>query len=171
MEATSIEFALDFISTIHAHQIDGKCSSTYSNMCTYTYVLLHIQICACMYIHEYIEICTDIHADVYIRTSCTGWRRLIGSPKLQIIFHKRATKYMSLLRKMTYTDKGSYESSPPCIRSFRGKESSDNRSGLRADSRGTPTARGRQCRMSKKRQEESETGEWRTNKHIIHKSI
>ena len=45
---------------------------------------------------------------------CTGWRRLIGSPKLQIIFHKRATKYRSLLRKMTHKDKGSYESSPPC---------------------------------------------------------
>ena len=44
-----------------------------------------------------------------------GWRRLIGSPKLQIIFHKRATKYRSLLRKMTYKDKGSYESSPLCI--------------------------------------------------------
>jgi len=45
----------------------------------------------------------------------TGWRRLIGSPKLQIIFHQRATKYRSLLRKMTYKDKGSYECSPPCI--------------------------------------------------------
>jgi len=45
----------------------------------------------------------------------TGWRRLIGSPKLQIIFHKRATKYKSLLQKITYKDKGSYESSPPCI--------------------------------------------------------
>jgi len=44
----------------------------------------------------------------------TGWRRLIGSPKLQIIFHTRATKYRSLLQKMTYKDKGSYESSPPC---------------------------------------------------------
>ena len=44
----------------------------------------------------------------------TGWRRLIGSPKLHIIFHKRATKYRSLLRKMTYKDKGSCESSPPC---------------------------------------------------------
>jgi len=43
----------------------------------------------------------------------TGWRRLIGSPKLQIIFHKRATKYRSLLLKMTYKDKGSYASSPP----------------------------------------------------------
>ena len=45
----------------------------------------------------------------------TGWRRLIGSPKLLIIFHKRANKYRSLLRKMTYKDKGSYESSPPCM--------------------------------------------------------
>ena len=45
----------------------------------------------------------------------TGWRRLTGCPKSQIIFHKRATKYRSLLRKMTYKDKGSYESSPPCI--------------------------------------------------------
>ena len=42
------------------------------------------------------------------------WRRLMGSPRLQIIFHKRATKYRLLLRKMTYKDKGSYESSPPC---------------------------------------------------------
>jgi len=54
--------------------------------------------------------------DSFISTTCvTGWRRLIGSPKLQIIFHKRATQYKSLLRKMTYKDKGSYESSPPCI--------------------------------------------------------
>ena len=34
----------------------------------------------------------------------TGWRKLIGSPKLQIIFHKRATKYRSLLWKMTYKE-------------------------------------------------------------------
>ena len=44
-----------------------------------------------------------------------GWQRLIGSPKLQIIFHKRANKFKSLPRKMTHKDKGSYESSPPCI--------------------------------------------------------
>jgi len=47
--------------------------------------------------------------------SHTGWRRLIGSPKLQIIFHKRATKYSSLWWKMTNKEKGSYESSPPCM--------------------------------------------------------
>jgi len=46
----------------------------------------------------------------------TGWRRLIGSSKLQIIFHTRATKYRSLFQKMTYKGQGSYESSPPCTR-------------------------------------------------------
>ena len=44
----------------------------------------------------------------------TEWRRPIVSPKLQIIFHKRATKHRSLLRKKTYKDTGFYESSPPC---------------------------------------------------------
>jgi len=44
---------------------------------------------------------------------------------LQIIFHKRATKYRALLRKMTYKDKGSYESSPPCIGSFAKNERKD----------------------------------------------
>jgi len=48
-----------------------------------------------------------------VKRTGTGWRRLIGSPKLQIIFHKRAIKYRLLLRKMTCKDKGSYESSPP----------------------------------------------------------
>ena len=56
-----------------------------------------------------------IYTPLYQCRSTTGWRRLIGSPNLQIVFHKRATRYRSLLRKMTYQDKGSYESSPPCI--------------------------------------------------------
>ena len=44
----------------------------------------------------------------------TRWRRLIGCLKVQIIFHPRATKYRSLLQKITYTDKASYHSTPPC---------------------------------------------------------
>jgi len=44
----------------------------------------------------------------------TGWRRLIGSPKLQVVFRKRATNYRALLWKVTYEDKGSYESSLLC---------------------------------------------------------
>jgi len=46
----------------------------------------------------------------------TGWRRLIGCLNLQVIFRKRATNYRALWRKMTYKDKASYGSSPPCIR-------------------------------------------------------
>ena len=50
-----------------------------------------------------------------IKVVGTGWRRLIGCIKLQIIFRKRATNYTALLRKMTYKDKASYDSTPPCI--------------------------------------------------------
>jgi len=56
-----------------------------------------------------------VHKHAKHRVCVTGWRRLIGSPKLQIIFLKRATKYRSILLKITYKDKGSYESSPPCM--------------------------------------------------------
>jgi len=41
------------------------------------------------------------------QTNDTGWPRLIGSPKLQVIFRKRATNYRALLWK-AYEDKGSY---------------------------------------------------------------
>jgi len=45
--------------------------------------------------------------------SDTGWRRTIGSLKLQVIFRKRATNLMAFLRKMTCKDKASYDSTPP----------------------------------------------------------
>jgi len=45
----------------------------------------------------------------------TGWRRPRGCLKLQFIFRKRATNYRALMRKMTYKDKASYGSSPPCM--------------------------------------------------------
>jgi len=67
----------------------------------------------CRYIHIFIH---TVKQTLY---SATGWRRLIGSPKLQIILHKRATKCRALLRKMTYKDKGSYESSPPSTVSIK----------------------------------------------------
>ena len=73
-------------------------------MCVCLVVCLYV----CMYSRVYIYAC--IH---FGTCACTGWRRLIGSPKLQIIFHKRATKYGLFLWKMTHKDKGSYESSPP----------------------------------------------------------
>ena len=50
-----------------------------------------------------------IYIYIYLRFGRTGWRRLVGSPEMRFIFHKRANKYRSLLRKMTCKDKGSYE--------------------------------------------------------------
>jgi len=44
----------------------------------------------------------------------TEWRRPIGCLELQVICRKRATNYRALWRKMTYQDKASYGSSPPC---------------------------------------------------------
>jgi len=69
------------------------------------------------YIHPISTLYHRLQRYIYVYESICdiGWRRLIGSPRLQIIFHKRATKYRSLLRKVTYKDKGSHESSPPCI--------------------------------------------------------
>jgi len=49
------------------------------------------------------------------QTPYTGWRRLIWCRKLQVIRRKRATDYRALLRKMTYEDKASHDSMPPCI--------------------------------------------------------
>jgi len=46
----------------------------------------------------------------------TGWRENIGCLKLQVIFRKRATIYRALRRKITYIDKASYDSTPPCAR-------------------------------------------------------
>jgi len=72
-----------------------------------------------LFVYNCVCVCTrDAEKEKIVRAyehiDPTGWRRLIGSPKLQIIFHKRASKYRSLLQTTTHKDKGSYESSPPC---------------------------------------------------------
>jgi len=81
------------------------CNVTYKYKC-----VLLIQTCVSSMLKLNTNVTTQYKC---VCVTTTGWRRLIGSPKLQIIFHKRATKYRSLLPKMTYTDKGSYESSAP----------------------------------------------------------
>jgi len=45
----------------------------------------------------------------------SGWRGLMGCLTLQVLFRKRATNYMALLRKMTYEDKVFYDSTPPYV--------------------------------------------------------
>ena len=44
----------------------------------------------------------------------TGWRKLTGRLKSREISRKRATNYRALVRKMTYKDKASYDSTPLC---------------------------------------------------------
>jgi len=93
------------------------------------YIYINIYMCVCVrewcYIphhilaYQYGKKCSNMKRDVVITlcaTECkygTGWRRLIGCLKLQIIFHKRATSHRALLRKMTCKDKASYDSTPP----------------------------------------------------------
>jgi len=102
----------------------------------YIYIYIYIHVCTCIYIYVYMYIYTYIiakrlsspcHLDhrsfgihycfpVFNHSArcATGWRRLIGCLKLQVVFRKRATNYRALLRKLTYEDKASYGSTPPC---------------------------------------------------------
>jgi len=50
----------------------------------------------------------------FLSHTVTGWRRRVGCLKLQVIFRQTANNYRALLRNMTYKDKASYGSSPPC---------------------------------------------------------
>jgi len=45
--------------------------------------------------------------------SSTWWQRPIKCHKLQVIFRKRATNHRAHLRKITYANKTSYDSTPP----------------------------------------------------------
>ena len=87
-------------------------------MYTYTYIYIYIHTCY-TYMHARRAQEARIPHGTHLRECImhhTGWRRFIGSPKLHVIFHKRATTDRALLRKMTYEDKASYVSSPPCAR-------------------------------------------------------
>ena len=66
-----------------------------------------------VYTTPLIERDTSVHNNTH--TQDTGWRRPVGCLELQDIFRKRATNYRALLRKMTYKDEASYDSTPPCM--------------------------------------------------------
>ena len=89
---------------IFSHLIPPKVFKKHMYTCAHTIPTHQTHMYTCVH---------TIHTCIHVSTRATGWRRVIGCPKLQIIFHKRATKYKSLLPKTTYKDKGSYESSPP----------------------------------------------------------
>jgi len=64
---------------------------------------------------EWYRMCVRENDIVYNYIPCaTGWSRLKGCFKLLVIRGKRPTKYRTLLRKLTYKDKASYDSTPPC---------------------------------------------------------
>jgi len=75
---------------------------------THTHTHTHF-IITHMHTHTHTDVTDAISHKSFI--SVESYRRL--SAQLQIIFHKRAIKYRSLLQKMTHKDKRSYESSPP----------------------------------------------------------
>ena len=91
----------------------------YIHIYTYIYVYIYIYVCMCIYTYIYIY---SLYTYIYIYSYCkrdlsalyidTGWQRLIGCLKLQVIFRKRATNYRALLWEMTYEDKASYDSTP-----------------------------------------------------------
>ena len=72
-----------------------------------------VRVCVCARAHA--RVCANVPAQhVFMCVNVTGWRRLIECLKLQVICCKRATNYRALLQKMTYKDKVSYGSAPPC---------------------------------------------------------
>ena len=79
-------------------------------------VCVCVRVCVCVYIYRYMRIYTEHMQSDNMLKMHTGWRRLIGCLKLQVIFCKRATNHRALLQKTTFKDTASYGSSPPCIR-------------------------------------------------------
>ena len=57
---------------------------------------------------------TATHCNTLHTIDDTGWSRLVGCPKLQVIFRKRATNYKALLRKIACEDKGFYDATTLC---------------------------------------------------------
>ena len=86
---------------------------TYTPFVYTFFIFIYMYIYSCIFLSIHVHILFTYKTCTHVST---GWRRLRGSPELQIIFHKRANKYRSLLRKMSYKDNGPYESSPPCKR-------------------------------------------------------
>jgi len=87
------------------------CNPAHACMYTFIYTKMHTYVCV-----QYTYVTVHMYAFIHLYTNIsTGWRRLIGCLKLQVIFRKRATNYRALLRKLTHEHMASYGSSPPCM--------------------------------------------------------
>jgi len=103
---------LSFVRTLsHTHTTALRCTRRHTHIHAYTYSRIHI------FTHTNIHAYTYSRIHIFTRTLSeipdTGWRRLIGCLKLQVLFGKRATNCRALLR-MTCKDKASCRSSPRC---------------------------------------------------------
>jgi len=132
---------------LHTRLRQVACTYVYIPICiyiyTYMYIYVYVCVCACTY-HIYIYMCIYVYVYVYIARTMecdTGWRRLIGYLKLQVFFRKRATNYRSLLRKTTYNDKASCDSTPPCTAFGRVLSAIHDREGERMRGRDSERAR------------------------------
>ena len=87
-----------------------------NNSVLHVYDICHIHVTHVIlfHVHDMCHIHVTHIITFYVYDS-TEWRRLIGCLKLQVIFRKRATNSRALLRKMTYEDKASCDSTPPCM--------------------------------------------------------
>jgi len=123
-KSSSEQKSSNFLLTKHVF----VCMCMYVCVCVRWHIIgtnIHIRMCICICICICVYICeSNILAlqSYYIRSwviiiikLSTGWRRLIGCLKLQVIFRKKATNYRALLRKITYKDEASYDATPPCI--------------------------------------------------------
>jgi len=116
----SLEFRAAFVTCPFALYI-------YKYVYMYTYVHTHIYIY--IYISWYASLLSVSYVSIYVLSlRCQDVQISyvpIGCLKSQVVFRKRATNHRAHLRKMTYKDKASYESSHPwicvlCVHLLRG---------------------------------------------------
>jgi len=86
---------------------------------TYMHTFIHtksrkIHIHAYIYTQQTKRDTTHTQTHQIQRDTHTGWRNPTEHLKLHVIFRKRATNNRALLLKMSYKDRASYGSSPPC---------------------------------------------------------
>jgi len=87
------------------------------SVCTTISAVTHSEVWLRRYQRQYQDIKDgDIKDNNMYHDSFWRWLRRYRVAKSYRIFHKRATKFRSLLRKVTYRDKGCYESWPLCIK-------------------------------------------------------
>jgi len=108
----------------HMPRLHAVCLCMHMNTHVYVNIYTHISTphhttsslasLSCSAFMLYACVCIWFHACMQTFTRETGWRRPIGCLKMHIVFRKRATNHRALWRKITFKDKASYGSSPPC---------------------------------------------------------